>query len=134
MSSIIEMMLAINNRGVYFFYHKDTNIFDRRPVSAVELQNLDVNARLPLKDENNFCFLTYDEIDHKDIMRFYVKECVDDKEIKKQLFNILRCSDYVDSFIKKLRELNLYDEFEMVCGDIYYQIFFEWAEKNGLNF
>lgn len=134
MSSIIEMMLAINNRRVYLFYHKDTNTFDRYPVSAVELQNLDVNAQLPVKDENNFRFLTYDEIDHKEIMRFYVKECVDDKDIRRQLFNILRCSDYVDSFIKMLRELDLYDDFEMVCGDIYDQIFFEWAEKNDLNF
>lgn len=134
MSSIIELMLAINRRDVYIFYHKDTDIFDGCPVSAIQLQNLDRNARLPMKDENNFRFLTYDEIDHKDIMRFYVKECVEDKEIRKQLFNILRSRAYVDSFIEKLHELNLYDEFEMVSGDVYVQLFYDWAEKNGLNF
>lgn len=87
-----------------------------------------------MKDENNFRFLTYDEIDHKEIMRFYVKECVDDKEIRKKLFGILRNNNYVDSFIEGLRKLNLYDEFETVCGEIYEQIFLDWAEKKGLNF
>lgn len=111
-----------------------TNTFDGCPVSAIQLQNLDMNARLPMKDENNFRFLTYDDIDHKDIMRFYVKECVDDKEIRKQLFNVLRSIDYVSAFLEKLHELNLYDEFEMICGDIYEQLFFEWAKKNGLDF
>ena len=53
-----------------------------------------MNAQLPMNDENNFRFLTYDEIDHKDIMKFYVKECVDDKEIRKRLFNILRRNNY----------------------------------------
>lgn len=134
MSSIIGLMLGIKKQGAYLFYHKDTNIFDRCPVSAIQLQNLDMNAQLPMKDENNFCFLTYDEIDHKDIMRFYVKEYVDDKEMRKKLFNILRNSNYVDAFIEGLRELNLYDEFEMICGDIYVQLFFEWADKNGLSF
>ena len=134
MISIIELMLAINNRNAYLFYHKDTNNFDRLPVSAIELQNLDMDAKLSVKDENNFHFLTYDEIDHADIMRFYVRECVDDKEIRKQLFNILRRNKYVDSFIERLRELNLYDEFNMICGDIYDQLFLDWAKKNGLNF
>lgn len=127
-------MLAINKWNAYLFYHKDTNTFDGYPVSAIQLQTLDENARLPMKDENNFRFLTYDEINHKDIMRFYVKECVDDKEIRKQLFNILRRSDYIEFFIEKLNELSLYDEFEIVCGDIYYQIFYEWAGKNDLKF
>lgn len=134
MSSIMELMLAINSWSSCFFYHKDTNTFDNYPFSAIQLQSLDANAQLPMKDENNFRFLTYDEIDHKDIMRFYVKECVDDKEIRKQLFNVLRCSNYVEPFIEKLHELNLYDEFEMACGDIYDQMFFDWAEKKGLNF
>lgn len=134
MSSIIQMMLAINSRGVYFFYHRDTNTFDCFPFSAIQLKKLDANAQLPLKDENNFRFLTYDEIDHRDIMRFYVRECVDDKEIRKQLFGILRRSDYVDSFVEALHELSLYDEFEMVCGDIYDQLFNEWAKKNSLHF
>lgn len=134
MSSIIEMMLKINNSNVQLYYHKDTNTFDNLPVSSIQLQNLDRNARLPLKDENNIRFLTYDEIDHKDIMRFYVKEWVDDKETRKLLFNILRRSDYVDAFIEGLRGLNLYDDFEMACGDVYEHMFLDWAKKEELNF
>lgn len=134
MSTIIELMLLINKWDVYCYYHKDTNIFDGLPVSEIELKNLDPNARIPMKDENNFRFLTYEEINHKDIMSFYVKECVVDKEIRKQLFYILRRDDYVDAYIEALRKLDLYDDFEMVCGDVYYQIFNEWAEKNGLCF
>ena len=134
MNTIIELMLKTSNQNALCFYHKDTNTFDGWPVSAIQMQNLDPNERLPLKDENNFRFLTYDEIDHKDIMRSYVKDCVEDKEIRKRLFNILRNHDYVETFIEELRELNLYDEFEMACGDIYRQLFFEWAEKNELNF
>ena len=134
MNTIIELMLKISNRNALCFYHKDTNTFDGWPVSAIQMQNLDPNERLPLKDENNFRFLTYDEINHKDIMGFFVKECVEDKEIRKRLFNILRKHNYVEPFIEGLRELNLYDEFEMACGDIYRQLFVEWAEKNELNF
>ena len=134
MNTIIELMLKTSNQNALCFYHKDTNTFDGWPVSAIQMQNLDPNERLPLKDENNFRFLTYDEINHKDIMGFFVKECVEDKEIRKRLFNILRKHNYVEPFIEGLRELNLYDEFEMACGDIYRQLFFEWAEKNELNF
>lgn len=40
-------------------------------------------------------------------MRFYVREQVEDKEIRKQLFDILRRNEYMDAFIAKLHELNL---------------------------
>lgn len=134
MSTVMEIMLIIKNSWRNLYYHKDTNTFDGYPVSAIQMQHLDKNAKLPVKDDNNFPFLTYEEIDHKDIMRFYVRECVEDKEMRKQLFNVLRRDDYVDAFIEKLHELNLYDDFEMVCGDVYDQIFLDWAERNGLNF
>ena len=35
-----------------------------------------------------------------------MKECVEDKEIRKRLFNILRKHNYVEPFIEGLRELN----------------------------
>ena len=83
---------------------------------------------------NNFRLPTYEVIDHKEIMRFYVKEFADDKVVRKQLFAILRRKNYLDPFLDRLRELNLYDDFIDSCGDIYFQIFEEWANKNGLNF
>lgn len=38
----------------------------------------------------------------------------------------------IDAYVEALRKLDLYDEFDMVCEEIYYQIFSEWKEKNGL--
>lgn len=134
MSTIIELMLSINKRDVHLFYHKDTNVFDRYSLSEIQLKNIHPNAELPLKDYNNFRFLSYDEINHKDIMIFYVRECVEDKMIRKKLFSILRRRDFVDAFLDELREHNLYDDYDMICGDIYAQMFHEWEEKNELSF
>jgi len=67
-------------------------------------------------------------------MSFYVREYVEDKKIRKQLFDVLRRNEYMDAYTDKLRELNLYDDFIDACGDIYIQIFEEWADKNALDF
>lgn len=65
-------------------------------------------------------------------MSFYVKEFVEDKERRKTLFNILRRNEYIDAFIDKLHELELYEDFIDTCGDIYMQKFCEWKEKNNI--
>ena len=132
MSTIIDVMLAVRERNPVF-YHKDTKQFDRLPYSETEI--LDLNEKLTIGDDRNTVMLpTYEEINHKDIMRFYVKECVEDKEIRRQLFNILRRDDYMDAYLDKLHELDLYEDFVDVCGDIYIQIFDEWIKENGLDF
>lgn len=132
MDSIIEMMLAIKER-IPIYYHKDTNQFDRLPYSKTEKP--DPDALLPIgSDRNTIMLPTYEEIDHEDIMRFYVREYVEDKEIRQQLFNILRRRDYMDAYLDKLHELSLYEDFVDACGDIYLQIFDEWVDKNDLNF
>lgn len=133
MVSIIDLMLSVRENYT-IFYHKDTNQFDFFPVSELELKKLDFDAKIPLNDTNNFRLPSYEEINHEEIMRLYVKECVEDKEIRKQLFNILRRDKYMDAYMEKLRELNLYDDFIGVYGDVYIQIFNEWADKNNLNF
>ncbi|MDO4285654.1 MAG: hypothetical protein Q4C60_10030 [Eubacteriales bacterium] len=92
------------------------------------------DARISDRDTNNFRLPTQEDFDHKEIMSFFVRECVEDKEQRKQLFYILRRHDYMDSFLEKLRELELYEEFLMVCGDIYEDIFEDWAKSNGLSF
>lgn len=132
MSTIIEIMLAVRERFPVY-YHKDTKRFDRFPYSTKE--NLNPNAMLPLGGDSNTIMLpTYEEIDHKDIMRFYVREFVEDKEKRRQLFDILRRRDYMDAYLDKLHELNLYEDFVDACGDVYIQIFDEWTEKNDLDF
>lgn len=133
-NGIMELMLEINNRMMTAFYHVDTDSFDNLPVSKNELKNIDMNRKISDPDYNNFRFLSFEEINHKDIMSFYVREVVYDKEQRKALFNVLRRHNFVDAFVEKLKELGLYDDFEMVCGDIYVQIFQEWADENGLNF
>ena len=132
MSTIIDVMLAVRERNPVF-YHKDTKQFDRLPYSETEI--LDLNEKLTIGGDGNTVMLpTYEEINHKDIMRFYVRECVEDKEIRRQLFNILRRDDYMDAYLDKLHELDLYEDFVDVCGDIYIQIFDEWIKENGLDF
>jgi hypothetical protein len=133
MNKIIELMLAIRERRTVF-YHKDTKQFDYYPFSEFERRELDPDTLISINDVNNFRLPSYEEINHKEIMRFYVREYVEDKEIRKQLFDILKRNEYVDAYLDKLHELNLHDDFEDVCEDIYIQIFKEWADKNNLDF
>ncbi len=133
MSTIIDLMMAIRQRRPVF-YHKDINQFDYLPYSELEYGEFDEKKRIPYKNANTIMLPTYEEIDHKEIMRFYVREFVEDKTIRKQLFDILRRDEYMDAYLEKLRELELYDDFTDACGDIYYQIFEEWRDKNELEF
>ena len=134
MATIIDVMLSIKRERTILFYHKDTNQFDNYPISKTEMENLSDDALIPEYDYNNFRLLSYDEVGHKEIMRLYVKDSVEDKVMRTALFNILRRDDYVDAFLEKLQELALYDDFLTICGDIYNQIFEEWASKNDLHF
>lgn len=47
MSTVIDLMLSIREHTT-IFYHKDTNQFDYYPFSAIEMENLSPDARLPL--------------------------------------------------------------------------------------
>ena len=134
MATIIDVMLSIKRERTSLFYHKDTNQFDNYPISKTEMENLSDDALIPEHDYNNFRLPSYEEIGHKEIMRLYVKDCVEDKVMRTALFNILRRDDYVDAFLEKLQELALYDEFRETFGDIYIQIFDEWASDNDLDF
>lgn len=133
MNPIIDLLLAIRDNHI-MFYHKDTNQFDFCPISELEMEKLDLNAKIPYIDSNNLRLPSSGEINHKDIMSFYVREYVEDKAVRKQLFGILRRHEYMDAYLEKLRELDLFDDFIDACGDIYYEIFEKWAKKNGLNF
>ncbi|MCM1025624.1 MAG: hypothetical protein NC432_04275 [Roseburia sp.] len=130
--TVMDLLLAVRENSP-IYYHKDLKVYDRFAYSRGE--ELDFNALLPIEDDGNTIELpSYKEIDHEEIMRFYVREFVEEKEIRKQLFSILRRIDYIDAFLEKLRELDLYEDFTETCGDIYIQIFSEWAEKNHLSF
>lgn len=133
MGTIIDLMLSIRERRD-IFYHKDTDQFDYLPISEIEMKTLSPDAKITDHDTNNFRLPSYEEVDHEGIMRLYVKECVEDKAVRKKLFDVLRRDEFVDAFVDKLHELDLYDDFRDSFGDIYYQIFDEWADRNGLDF
>ncbi len=130
----LELMLYVDDRNAQLFYHKDTKEFDFMPLSEKELDNIDWNAKISDAPQNNIRFLTYEEIDHKDMMNFFVHECVDDKEMRKKLFGILRRHSYVEPYIEALKEMELYEYFVAFAENVYNQMFREWAEKNGLEF
>lgn len=129
MSTIMDLMLSIR-KDCLIFYHRDTEQFDNWPLSENELKHVSFNKRLTYEDTNNVRLPTYEEIDHKEIMRFFVRECVEDKGNRKQLFDILKRGEYIDLFLDKLHELKLYDDFIEACEEIYIQIFEEWVDKN----
>lgn len=119
MSTIIELMLAITE-GRSIFYHKDENLFDDFPLSEAELKNLSPNRLIPLNGrENSIKLPSYEEINHNEIMRYYVREFVEEKEPRKKLFYILRRRDYMGAFIDALHELGLYEDFVDACGEVY---------------
>ena len=85
------------------------------PYSELEYGKLDENKSIPYKNANDIMLPSYEEVDHKEIMRFYVREFVEDKAIRKQLFDILRRDEYMDAYLEKLRELELFDDFTEAC-------------------
>ncbi len=55
-------------------------------------------------------------------------------EIQKYLILCLFRSLNQNTLTGILQELELYEEFTSVCGDVYTQIFLEWTAQNGLKF
>lgn len=133
MNTIIDLMLAIRENCT-IFYHKDSKQFDFFPFSEFERRELSPDKQIPYNDRNNFRLPSSKQINHEEIMRFYVSEYVENKESRKQLFGILSRKEYMDAFLDALRELNLYEDFIDACGEIYIQIFEDWADKNDLDF
>lgn len=128
MASILDLMFEINRESSSIYYHRDTNIFDRCPLSSIELKNIHNRMHeeltLDYKDFNNVRFLTFEEIDYKEVMKDFIKfGSIYDKEIRKQLLNALRYHDYVEPFLAKLKELNLYDDFIAHSSDYYESVF-----------
>ena len=136
----MELLLNVRERQM-IWYHKDTKSFDQLPMSEKRMEYIrnhqDEAARMPLADEKNALDIPlpdFEKINNREIMSYYVKEFVDDKEIRKQLFNILRRGDYMDAFLNRLQELDLYDDFKETLEPVYNDIFAEWARKHDLSF
>ena len=66
----LELMLCVKIERIQIYYHRDTKVFDLMPVSQFEPEHIDWDAEISDSCKNNVAFLTYQEIDHKDVMRF----------------------------------------------------------------
>ena len=98
--------------------------------SSLEDKN---NSIIPHHKELNIYKLpTYDDINHEIVMRFYVKECVIDKKVRKELFDTLRNHDYIDKFNNTLKKYNLYEEYMEFSYGYYDSIIKEWLDKNNI--
>ncbi len=127
--SPMEILLRIRDRTVFWFHKKERFISDRPTTKSIEemiqsdeLLEASDSVRLPLSDE----------INHKDIMSFYVREYIEDKEIRQDLFYSLRRRDYFDEFISRLNKHGLYENFKDSMHNLYFQIWEEWVIENEL--
>lgn len=111
--------------NISYFYNK--RIPEDIPDEELE------DMRIPFFEELGLLTLpSYQEIDHKSIMSFYVKECVEDKDVRKQLFYVLRNHDYYDKFMDLIKKLGLYDEYLEVTDSFYFQMAYEWCLENNI--
>ena len=92
-----------------------------------------MNEKLTIgyKDTNNVRFLSFEEINHKEIMKDFIKSgIVYEKDIRKKLFDALRYSKFVTQFIDRLKEFDLYDDFLDYSNDYYKVLFEDWKIAN----
>ena len=75
----------------------------------------------------------YEEINHKKIMRFYVKKFVYEPEYRKALFDILKRYEYMDAFYKKIKEFGLYEDYCNATDSLYNDILHDWAVENNID-
>ena len=86
--------------------------------------------KLPRKESLNIYPLPgYNFLDHKSIISEFVHNIYDNKEARKELFNILRYYDYMDKFYECLKKYNLYDDYYDYASDYYIFVFKEWCKK-----
>ena len=85
------------------------------------------------EDLNIYMLPTYEKINNKEIMTSYVKNNIEDKEIRKVLFYALRNYDYMDKFYNGLRLYGLFKDYLEYSFDYYYNILKKWKEKNNID-
>ena len=136
--SLIDILRTIR-KGELLYYQKDTNaVGNIRYFYQEYSKNNSSNEKerlIPRFEELNLIELpTYEYIDVKSMMSFFTKECVEDKKMRKKLFDTLRFSSgFEEKFFDVCHKYNLYDDYVMVTDDFYSQIAREWLEKNGIN-
>lgn len=91
--------------------------------------------KIPSKASLNIYPLpSYEFINHKQIMSEFVKNINDDKDMRKDLFYILRNHNYMDKFYDYLKSHDLYEEFRSYSSSYYHFVFREWCEKHNIKY
>lgn len=133
MLSDVFRLININWRLCYVIETKEIlhlHAYLEREYEKIK-DTIDMNARI--SDKKDIVHLpTFEQIDHKNIMTFYVKQCIEDKSVRKKLFDILRNHDYMDKYLSAIKELDLHDEYKSVTDDLYRQLAHRWAAANGI--
>lgn len=82
---------------------------------------------------NIYMIPTYEKINNKEIMTSYVKNNIEDKEVRKTLFYALRNYDYMDKFYNGLRIYGLFKDYLDYSYDYYFEIIKEWKNENNID-
>lgn len=131
--TVLDVIMHIHYRESCFL-KIDTmeivNPFDYLKKYLPENPNEEDYQKLPsLESLHIYPLPSYEFICHKEIMSWYVKEMVEDKEFRKKLFSVLKYHDYMDKFYEVLESNHLYDEFRDFSFDYYYSVFKEWCKE-----
>lgn len=138
--NLVDFLRTIRKGRTYYLKIDTMEIVN--PHKYIERQIKDFD-KMTLEEKNNLIFPSYEElniyelpsyeeINHIEIMRFYVKNCIIDTKIRKELFDTLRNHDYIDKFNNTLKKYNLYEEYMEFSYGYYDSIIKEWLDKNNI--
>lgn len=133
--TIADVLMDIHEREVVFL-KTDTmeivNPMDYLKKYLPENPTDEDYQKLPSKASLNIYPLpSYEFIDHKAIMSEFVSNIWDDKQLRQELFYILRNHHYMDKFYDCLKKHDLYEKYREYSADYYNFVFREWCkEKN----
>ena len=138
--NLVDFLRTIKQYQTYYLKIDTMEIVN--PFKYIERQIKDFD-KMTWEEKNNLIFPSYEElniyelpsyeeINHIEIMRFYVKNCIIDTKIRKELFDTLRNHDYIDKFNDVLKKYNLQDEYMDVSSFYYQSKIEEWLDKNNI--
>ena len=141
-SITLDIIIRIIKDRSTLYYKSDiksiVNPFDYKkkyiPDNYNELSPEEINKlNIPeYEDLNIYRLPEYNELNHKDIMTLYVKNNIEEKEIRQALFYALRNHDYMDKFYNNLRKYGLFKDYLDYSHYYYEQIINEWTIKNNI--
>ena len=121
--TIYDLFREIGPNDRYFYDTEDKEVVDLAYYYQKYSKRHPEEKRIPLFNTLPLIELPgYKELDYKGIMSYFVKEVVEDKSVRQELFNILRGYEYMDSFYVTLKKHNLYQDYCDMSDDFFRQI------------